>query len=517
MEEGQSMSQQRRPQMLIANRGEIAVRIIRACREMGIATIAVYSDVDRLSPHVLLADKAAPIGPAPPLESYLNSDHILSVAEKTGADMVHPGYGFLAESAEFAEQVQAAGLLWVGPPPAAIRLMGSKTEARKCATKAGVPVIPGVMEPLKDCAELQAFAEEHGLPVLVKAVGGGGGKGMRVVAAAEQLAAAFERARSEGAAYFGNPDVYVEKLVERPRHIEVQVVADEQGNAVHVGERECSIQRRHQKVLEECPSPMVDSQLRQRLGDAALAIVRHAGYSSVGTVEFLVDEAHRFYFLEMNTRLQVEHPVTEEVWGVDLVQEQIRLALGKPLSLQQQQLHPQGHALECRVYAEDALRGFAPCPGEISHLQEPAGPGVRIDSGVRQASVVPLEYDPLLAKLVVWAPDREQALARLGRALEEYTIRPLATTLPLFRALLRSKAFVDAQLHTGSLDELLSSGALAEVIQANSPQAQEIAIIAAACLASLEVQQPSAGQRDHRACSSWWEEGLRVLHGRSSR
>jgi len=350
--------------LLIANRGEIAVRVIRACREMGIETVAVYSAVDRLAPHVLMADEAYPIGPAQASASYLDLDRVLAAAAASGAQLVHPGYGFLAENPRAAERVEAEGLTWVGPPPEAIRLMGSKTESRKIAAAVGAPVIPGLMEPLADLAELESFVAEHGFPILLKAVAGGGGKGMREVRRREELAASFDRARSEGGAYFGDDRVYVERLVDRPRHVEVQIVADGAGGAVYVGERECSIQRRHQKVLEECPSPVVGPELRRRLGEAALAVTLAADYRSVGTVEFLLDPEGRFYFLEMNTRLQVEHPVTEEVYGVDLVREQIRIALGERLSWRQEDLVPRGHAIECRVYAEDTpCAASPPAPG----------------------------------------------------------------------------------------------------------------------------------------------------------
>jgi acetyl-CoA carboxylase biotin carboxylase subunit len=503
--------------LLIANRGEIAVRIIRGCRDMGIETVAVYSEVDRQAPHVLMADKAFPIGPAPASESYLNIDRILAAAEASGADLVHPGYGFLAENADFAERVEAAGLTWVGPPPTAIRLMGSKTESRKLAVETGVPLIPGMVKPLEDVAELEAFVDEHGLPVLLKAVAGGGGKGMRAVHDRAELAASFDRARSEGGAYFGDDRVYVERLVDRARHIEVQVVADQQGNAVYVGERECSIQRRHQKVVEECPSPVVGPELRKRLGEAALAIVRGSDYHSVGTVEFLVDPEGEFYFLEMNTRLQVEHPVTEEVYGVDLVREMINLALGHELSLRQEDLVARGHSIECRVYAEDPLRNFAPSPGRISFLARPNGPGIRVDSGVFQDSVVPLDYDPMVAKLVVTAPDRPAAVARLRRALQEYRIGGISTTLSLFRALIGMDEFANAEFHTGFLDELLASQRLAELHGEPAPTVEEAAVVAAACLATMEagyvVDDPFAHARD----SHWWREGVRQLHGRYPR
>jgi len=503
--------------LLVANRGEIAVRIIRGCREMGIETVAVYSEVDRRSPHVLMADQAVPIGPAAASESYLDIDRLLEAAKESGADLVHPGYGFLAENAEFAERVEAAGLTWVGPPPAAIRLMGSKTESRKLAIDTGVPLVPGMVDPLEDLAELEAFVDQHGLPVLLKAVAGGGGKGMREVHDRSELASSFERARSEGGAYFGDDRVYVERLVLRARHIEVQVAADRHGNAVYLGERECSIQRRHQKVVEECPSPVVDANLRQRLGEAALAIVRGSGYQSVGTVEFLVDSGGSFYFLEMNTRLQVEHPVTEEVYGVDLVREMINLALGSELSWSQEDLVPRGHAIECRIYAEDPLRNFAPSPGRISLLVRPNGPGIRVDSGVFQGSVVPLDYDPMVAKLVVHAPDRPAAVARLRRALQEYQVRGIATTLTLFRALVEMDEFVEADFHTGFLDDLLASQRLAEVHGEQDPEAEEAAVVAAVCLATLEAGTVSGDPFSHGDGSHWWQEGVRTLHGRYPR
>ena len=503
--------------LLVANRGEIAVRIIRGCREMGIETVAVYSEVDRRSPHVLMADQAFPIGPAAASESYLDIDRLLAAADASGADLVHPGYGFLAENADFAKRVEAAGLTWVGPPPAAITLMGSKTESRKLAVDTGVPLIPGMVEPLENLAELEAFVDQHGLPVLLKAVAGGGGKGMREVHDRAELAASFDRARSEGGAYFGDDRVYVERLVKQARHIEVQVAADRHGNAVYLGERECSIQRRHQKVVEECPSPVVDADLRRRLGEAALAIVRGSGYQSVGTVEFLVDGEGSFYFLEMNTRLQVEHPVTEEVYGVDLVREMINLALGRKLSWRQEELVPRGHAIECRVYAEDPLRNFAPSPGCISLLVCPDGPGIRVDSGVFQGSVVPLDYDPMVAKLVVHAPDRPAAVARLRRALQEYQVRGIATTLTLFRVLVEMDEFAEADFHTGFLDELLASQRLTELHGLQDPEAEKAAVVAAACLATLEAGGVSGDPYSHGEGSHWWQEGVWQQHGRYPR
>ena len=503
--------------LLIANRGEIAVRIIRACRDMGLGTVAVYSEADRLSPHVLMADEAHPVGPAPARESYLRPERILEAADRSGATLIHPGYGFLAENADFATAVEEAGLTWVGPPPEAIRLMGSKTESRKLAVEAGAPLIPGMLEPLTDLAELEDFVDQHGLPVLLKAVAGGGGKGMRAVFDRADLGPAFDRARSEGKAYFGDDRVYVERLVDRARHVEVQVAADVHGSAVYIGERECSIQRRHQKVVEECPSPVVDPELRRRMGETALAIVRASNYRSVGTVEFLLAPDGNFYFLEMNTRLQVEHPVTEEVYGVDLVQEQIGIALGEPLSLRQEDLQPRGHAIECRIYAEDPLRGFAPSPGEITHLQRPAGPGVRVDSGVVEGSVVPLDYDPMLAKLVVWGQDRPAALVRLKRALGEYQVLGIRTTLTLFRALVDMETFEKADFDTGFLDRLLTGETLEQLHRRQDPEAEEAALIAAACLASLDADRLSEDPFAHAECSGWWNEGLRMAHGRFPR
>jgi acetyl-CoA carboxylase biotin carboxylase subunit len=503
--------------LLIANRGEIAVRIIRGCREMGIATVAVYSEVDRAAPHIMMADQAFPIGPAEASKSYLNVERLLEVARASGADLLHPGYGFLAENADFAERVEAAGVTWVGPPPAAMRLMGSKTESRKLAVASGVPLIPGMMEPIERMSDLEAFVDEHGLPVLLKAVAGGGGKGMRAVSARGDLANAWERACSEGQAYFGDPRVYVERLVDRARHVEIQVAADRHGNAVYVGERECSIQRRHQKVVEECPSPVVGPELRRRIGEAALTLVRGSAYHSVGTVEFLLDPDGRFYFLEMNTRLQVEHPVTEEVYGIDLVAEQINIALGRELSLRQEDLVPRGHAIECRIYAEDPLRNFAPSPGRISLYVRPAGPGVRVDSGVITDSVVPLDYDPMLAKLVVWAPDRPAAVNRLRRALSEYQVSGVATTLTLFRALVEMPAFQTAEFHTGFLDQLLASGGLADLHGRQDPEAEIAATIAAACLATTEAGGLPDDLFAYGHDSAWWNDGIRAAHGRFPR
>ena len=504
--------------ILIANRGEIAVRLIRACRELDHESVAVYSDVDRTQPHVLAADLAVRIGAAPARESYLNSQVVLEAARATGSGAVHPGYGFLAENPDFARMVEGAGLVWIGPPPDVIELLGSKTAAREVARRVGVPVVPG-SEPLADAAAARAFGERAGYPVLLKAVGGGGGKGMRVVRAPEEADEAFARAASEGKAFFADERVYAEKLIERPRHIEVQILGDRAGNLVHVGERECSLQRRHQKVFEECPSVAVDAALRARLGEAALAVARAVSYRSAGTVEFLLAPSGEFFFLEVNTRLQVEHPVSEAVYGVDLAQLMIREALGEALPLRQEELHPRGHALECRVYAEDPLRGFAPSPGAIFSLERPQGPGVRVDSGVREGSVVPLDYDPILAKLVVWAEDRPRALARLRRALAEYHITGIATTLPLFRLLLDVPEFREGALHTGLLDELLARGPVQAQEAAVDPVLEEAAIIAAACLAAQEGERLPRDGYDvaEREGRGWRLAGRAELHGRGRR
>ena len=504
--------------ILIANRGEIAVRLLRACRELGHEGVAVYSDVDRTQPHVLSADLAVRIGPAPARDSYLNQGAIIEAARSTGAGAVHPGYGFLAENPGFARLVEASGLVWIGPPPDVIELLGSKTAAREVARKVGVPVVPG-SEPLRDAGAARAFADTIGYPILLKAVGGGGGKGMRIVRREAEVGEAFARAASEGKTFFADERVYAEKLVKRPRHVEVQILGDRHGTVVHLGERECSLQRRHQKVFEECPSVAVDAGLRQRLGDSALAVARAVSYRSAGTVEFLLAPSGEFFFLEVNTRLQVEHPVTEAVYGVDLAQLMIREALGEALPVRQDSLLPRGHALECRVYAEDPLRGFAPSPGTISSLERPHGPGVRVDSGVREGSVVPLDYDPILAKLVVWAEDRPRALARLRRALGEYHIAGIATTLPLFRLLLDVPEFQTGALHTGLLDELLARGPVQALEAAGDPAVEEAAIVAAACLAAEEAEHlpHDAFEISEREGRGWRVAGRTLAQGREPR
>ncbi len=445
--------------ILVANRGEIAVRVIRACRDMGLASVAVYSECDRTARHVRLADEAWAIGPNAPTESYLNIERLIDAARKTGADAVHPGYGFLAENAPFASACLAAGLTFIGPTPEAIALMGSKTQARRLAIAAGVRVVPGTELPFApgdpDDA-IASAAEGVGYPLLIKAVAGGGGKGMRTVTSAADLASAVRAARSEAGTAFGDSAIYLERRLTRPRHIEVQLLGDQHGTVLPFVERECSIQRRHQKVIEETPSPVITPALRAQLISAAASVARGVGYTSAGTIEFLVDEADRYWFLEMNTRLQVEHPITEMVTGIDLVEWQFRIARGEPLDVDPVLAHtPDGHAIECRIYAEDPDMGFMPSPGRIAALRAAAGPWVRDDGGVESGGEVPIYYDPLISKLSAWGPDRPRAIARMTRALREYEVLGIQTTVPFFRWLLAQPAFLAAKFHTGYLDELL--------------------------------------------------------------
>ena len=469
--------------MLIANRGEIAVRIIRACRDMDIEAVAVYSDCDRAARHVRLADAAVHIGGNAPAESYLRIDRIVDAARASGADAVHPGYGFLAENEEFAAACHEAGLTFIGPSPGVIALMGSKTAARKTAIEAGVPVVPGTDEPLGieiSDGQIAAMAARIGYPVMIKAVAGGGGKGMRIVAAAAELPGAIRGARSEAQASFGDPAIYLERRMANPRHVEVQLLGDEHGTVIPFVERECSIQRRHQKVVEESPSPVVTAEERRRLTSDAAAIARSVGYTNAGTIDFLLDEDGHFYVLEMNTRLQVEHPITEMVTGIDLVQWQIRIARGERLTVNPDAaLTPRGHALECRIYAEDADAGFLPSPGHISTLRAPAGPGIRDDSGVESGGEVPIYYDPMISKLVAWGSDRPQAIARMRRALREYDVAGIRTSLPFFRWLLEQPDFLVGSFHTAYLDELLRSRA-GEPFSSPDEEHVEAAVIAAA-------------------------------------
>jgi acetyl-CoA carboxylase, biotin carboxylase subunit len=447
--------------VLVANRGEIAVRVIRAARDAGIATVAVYSDCDRTARHVRSAEEAWPLGGDRPVDTYLRIDKLLDVARRAGADAVHPGYGFLAENAEFAAACTEAGLTFIGPSAAAIRLMGSKTAARQAALAAGVPVVPGTTSSLPADAperDVLQIAGRVGYPVMIKAVAGGGGKGMRLVAGADELPGALRAARSEALSAFGDGAVYLERRISRPRHVEIQLLGDEHGTVVPFVERECSLQRRHQKVLEESPSVAVDASLRAEMAAAAARVARAVSYTNAGTIEFLLDEEGKFYFLEMNTRLQVEHPVTEAVTGIDLVQWQFRLAEGARLDIDPEAvLRPRGHAIEARIYAEDPDQGFLPSPGCIAHLRVPAGPGVREDGGYELNGEVPIFYDSLVAKLIAWGADRSEAIARLHRALMEYEIAGIRTTIPFFQWLLAEPDFVDGRIDTTSLDRVLAS------------------------------------------------------------
>jgi acetyl-CoA/propionyl-CoA carboxylase biotin carboxyl carrier protein len=440
------------PRVLIANRGEIAVRVIRTCRELGLPTVAVYSDVDRYALHVEMADAAFRIGPPSPAESYLSVPALLEATKKGGATLVHPGYGFLAENADFARAVAGAGLTFVGPSPEAMEMMGDKAAARRAAERAGVPIVPGTTEPV-DLEGAAAEAHRIGFPLAVKAAFGGGGKGMRVVASPRELAGALERAAREAGSYFGRPEVYLERYIERSHHVEAQILADTRGSVSFLGERDCSLQRRYQKLVEETPSPVVDPDLRSRIGEAALALAKEAGYTSAGTVEFLVDDEGSFYFLEMNTRLQVEHPVTEMVTGVDLVALQLRVALGEKVEVEPT---PRGHAMECRINAEDPHHDFLPGPGRIAGYREPGGPFVRTDAGVVEGRSIPGEYDSLIAKLVVWGEDRERARRRMLRALSEYRIEGVPTTIPFHRWVLDTPEFREGRHHTKFVEQALA-------------------------------------------------------------
>jgi acetyl-CoA carboxylase biotin carboxylase subunit len=472
--------------VLIANRGEIAVRVIRACRELGYPTVAVYSEPDRSALHVLYADEAMPIGPAPSRESYLRIDRILEAAKKTGAEAIHPGYGFLAENAAFARACRDAGLVFIGPSPESIEAMGSKTESRQRMKAAGVPVVPGLTEAVKSFDEIADFARSAGFPIMIKASAGGGGKGMRLVEREEDLQSSYERVTSEATSFFGDGSVYAEKFVASPRHIEVQILGDQHGNVVHLGERECTLQRRHQKVVEECPSPVVDAELRARLGAMAVRAAKAVDYYSAGTIECLMGPDREFYFLEMNTRLQVEHPVTEMVWGVDLVKEQLRVARGEKLTFAQDDLVPHGHAIECRIYAEDPMRKFAPSPGLIRYLNLPQGPGVRNENGVYSGYTVPVFYDPMLSKLVCHASTREEAIARTRRALLEYRVDGIQTTIPFFSFIMEHPDFAAANFDTGFIDRILPELDLRHGVTNDADV--EAGLVAAAILAFEEAQ-----------------------------
>ncbi len=474
--------------VLIANRGEIALRIVRACRELGLGSVAVYSDADALATHVREADEAVRLGPAPSAESYLRGELIIAAAKAVGADAIHPGYGFLAEREWFARAVRDAELTWVGPPAEAIAAMGSKTAARSLAIAHDVPVVPGTTEPLRSAEEAAGIADRFGYPVLLKAAAGGGGKGMRVVRDASAMASSLEAAQRESRNAFGDDAVYVEKYIEGPRHVEIQVLADRHGRCVSLGERECSVQRRHQKMIEEAPSPAVNADLRRAMGAAAVRVAKAAGYQNAGTCEFLLAPDSQFYFLEMNTRIQVEHPVTEAVTGIDLVQWQLRIAAGERLPFTSN-IDPRGWAMECRITSEDAAHGFLPSAGRIEYMRIPAGPGVRWDSGVGAGSEVTLHYDPMLAKLIVWAPTRAEAIARMHRALDELTIHGLETSREFHLRVMEDDEFqrgaIDIQWLERRLESLVGAPAPRELVEA--------AAIAAALFAERDRRQRAPG------------------------
>jgi acetyl-CoA/propionyl-CoA carboxylase biotin carboxyl carrier protein len=454
---------------MVANRGEIAVRIFRTLRELGIGSVAVYSDADRSALHVAYADEAHALGGLTATESYLVVDKLLAAAERAGADAVHPGYGFLAENAVFAQAVEDAGLTWIGPPPAAIELMGSKTRARQAMQAAGVPIIPGTTDPVASADEVAALGDRIGYPLLIKAAAGGGGKGMKVVRSADEAAQAFASAQREGQSYFADSSVYVERYLEDPRHVEVQVLADAHGNVIHLGERDCTIQRRHQKLVEETPSPAVDAELRAHIGQIAVDAARAAGYRSAGTIEGLLSPEGDYFFMEMNTRIQVEHTVTELVTGLDLVREQVRVAAGEPLSLRQEDVVLRGHAIECRINAEDPSNGFLPSPGRITHYREPSGPGVRVDSGVAAGSEISGLYDPMIAKLIVHDSDRDTARRRMLRALSEFEIGGVKSLLGFHQALLSHPCFAAGETCHGLVESEELKRAAEEFEQSHGP------------------------------------------------
>jgi acetyl-CoA carboxylase biotin carboxylase subunit len=490
--------------VLVANRGEIALRVIRACRELGIASVAVYSEADARAPHVMEADEAVLLGPAPSAESYLRGDAIVAAALRLGAEAIHPGYGFLSEREWFARAVRDAGLVWVGPPAEAIAAMGSKTAARELAIAAGTPVVPGTTTALRDAAEAAQVAAQFGYPELLKAAAGGGGKGMRVVHRREELADALASAQREARNAFGDDAVYVEKYIVGPRHVEIQVLGDQHGTMLHLGERECSVQRRHQKMLEEAPSVAVTPELRARMGAAAVAAARAAGYTNAGTCEFLLDADGAFYFLEMNTRIQVEHPVTELVTGIDLVQWQLRIAAGERLPFVQEEIAPRGWAIECRITSEDPANGFLPSTGRVDYLHLPAGPGVRWDGGIERGSVVTLHYDPMLAKLIVWAPDRAQAIERMHRALLELTIDGVDTSRDF-----HLRVMEDGEFRAGAISIQWLERRLPTLLGATPPHESVVrAAIAAVLLterdrASRRPVPSASAEPDTRRESAW--------------
>lgn len=487
--------------ILVANRGEIAVRVIRTCREMGIVPVAVYSDVDRRALHVRVADEAYPIGEAKPSASYLNVERIIGVAKDCGAQAIHPGYGFLAENPRLVKRCEEEGIVFIGPPSEAMRVMGSKTASRKKMAEAGVPIIPGTLAPIETEGELESEAEKIGFPVILKAAAGGGGKGLRLVTNKKELASAFRLARSEAKSSFDDASVYIEKYIQEPHHIEVQILADHSGNTVYLGERECSIQRRYQKVLEETPSPFLDERTRREMGRVAVRVAAAVDYRNAGTVEFVVDKHKKFYFLEMNTRLQVEHPVTEMVTGIDLVKSQIEIAAGLPLSFRQEEIKHNGYSLQCRIYAEDPDNDFMPSPGKILHLRVPSGGlGVRDDNGIYEGYEVPMEYDPLLSKLITWGQTRTEAIRRMLRALSEYQIYGIRTTVPFFKRILRHPRFFSGDYNTHFIPNMEKE------IDGDEPGDELVALIAAGIKSYCE-SKGGLGIRQKQRTSNWKTQG----------
>ena len=492
--------------ILIANRGEIAVRIARACREMGVTSVAVYSEADRGALHVRLSDEAYWIGPAPSRESYLRVDKLMEAARRAGCDALHPGYGFLAENPGLARACAVNKIAFIGPAPEAMERLGSKTAARQLAARAGVAMVPGTQDPIENLDDAARIAREFGFPVLLKAVAGGGGKGMRLVSAEPELAGAWRDAGSEALNAFGDSRLYLEKYIDRPRHIEIQIFGDGHGSVSHLGERECSVQRRHQKVIEESPSPVMTPALRRAMGEAAVRLAKEAGYTNAGTVEFLVDEARNFYFLEVNTRLQVEHPVTEMVTGLDLVKLQIRVAAGEPLPFSQGDVALSGHAVECRLYAEDPDNQFFPSPGKILSRRAPSGPGIRFDDGVSEGFTVSMEYDPMLGKLIAWGKDRDEAIARLDRALAEHEISGIKTNKGLLLSILRDPQFRRGEIFTRWLDDRLPQLLANQQSREHDPVAEDGAVVAALLYFAEVTNAPPANGAAAQSQSRWKRE-----------
>jgi len=496
--------------ILIANRGEIAVRVIRTCRELGIRTVAVYSEPDRAALFTRMADEAYLIGPAPSSQSYLRQDIIIETALRTACDAIHPGYGFLSENPGFAEDVEQAGLIFIGPPPSAIRAMGDKTRARELMIEHGIPTIPGTEHAIESVDEGLSTAENIGFPVLIKAAAGGGGKGMRVIHNRDEFEPGMSASQSEARSAFGDDRIYIEKYIDHPRHIEVQVLADTHGNIIHLGERECSIQRRHQKVIEESPSAIVDEEMRQRMGEAAKNAARACGYVNAGTVEFLVDRDHRYYFLEMNTRLQVEHPVTELVYQIDLVREQIRIAEGRELNIVQEEVRPHGHAIECRLSAEDVRNNFLPSVGRLQRFRPPVGALVRLDTGVEEGDEITLHYDPMFGKLITWGKDRKDAIEKTKHALRDFYIAGVETTIPFCRFVMEHEAFVSGAFDTHFIENHFST----EKLPAPSAEEYDAAIIASTLLYSqkhstLLLSRDNGSSVDQRTARSGWKRRCR--------